>query len=89
MELVEQLAKRVIIRPTYLLLLLHTHTLPSTTRHTFIYILLDYSSESPKERDHWEDQGGKMESEWILGRLAWGGGIGFNWLRTGTGGGLL
>jgi hypothetical protein len=31
--------------------------------------------ESPKERDHWEDQGvgGKMESEWILGRLAWGG----------------
>jgi hypothetical protein len=31
--------------------------------------------ESPKERDHWEDQGvgGKMGSEWILGRLAWGG----------------
>jgi hypothetical protein len=28
--------------------------------------------ESPKERDHWEDQGvgGKMGSEWILGRLA-------------------
>jgi hypothetical protein len=37
--------------------------------------------ESPKERDHWEDQGlgGKMESEWILGRLAWGGGV--DWIR--------
>jgi hypothetical protein len=47
--------------------------------------------ESPKERDHWEDQGagGKMGSEWILGRLAWGGGIGFDCLRTGTGGRLL
>jgi hypothetical protein len=31
--------------------------------------------ESPKERDHFEDQGvgGKMGSEWILGRLVWGG----------------
>jgi hypothetical protein len=31
--------------------------------------------ESPKERDHWEDQGigGKMGSEWIFGRLAWRG----------------
>jgi hypothetical protein len=30
--------------------------------------------ESPKERDHPEDQGvgGMMGSEWILGRLAWG-----------------
>jgi hypothetical protein len=30
--------------------------------------------ESPKERDHSEDQvvGGRMGSEWILGRLAWG-----------------
>jgi hypothetical protein len=30
--------------------------------------------ESPKESDHSEDQGvgGKMVSEWILGRLAWG-----------------
>jgi hypothetical protein len=30
--------------------------------------------ESPKERAHSEDQGvgGKMGSEWILGRLAWG-----------------
>jgi hypothetical protein len=47
--------------------------------------------ESPKERDHREDQGvgGKMGSEWILGRLAWGVWIGFDWLRTGTGGGLL
>jgi hypothetical protein len=39
--------------------------------------------ESPKERDHWEDQGvdGKMGSEWILGRLAWGVCIGFDCLR--------
>jgi hypothetical protein len=45
----------------------------------------------PEERDHWEDQGvgGKMGSEWILGRLAWGVWIGFDWLRTGTDGGLL
>jgi hypothetical protein len=42
--------------------------------------------ESPKERDHLEDQGvgGKMGSEWILGRLAWWMWIGFDWLRTGT-----
>jgi hypothetical protein len=33
--------------------------------------------------------GGKMGSEWILGRLAWGVWIGFDCLRTGTGGGLL
>jgi hypothetical protein len=47
--------------------------------------------ESLKERDHLEDQGvgGKMESEWILGRLAWGLWIGFDWLRTRTGGKLL
>jgi hypothetical protein len=45
----------------------------------------------PKERDHWEDQGvgGKMGSEWILGRLASGVWIGFDWLSTGTGGGML
>jgi hypothetical protein len=45
----------------------------------------------PKERDHLEDQsvGRKMGSEWILGRLAWGVWIGFDWLKTGTGGGLL
>jgi hypothetical protein len=36
--------------------------------------------ESPKERDHRRDQGigGKMGSEWILGRLAWGVWIEFN-----------
>jgi hypothetical protein len=47
--------------------------------------------ENPKERDHWEDQGvgGKMGSEWILGRLAWGVWIGFDCFGTGTGGGLL
>jgi hypothetical protein len=33
--------------------------------------------------------GGKMGSEWILGSLAWRVWIGFDWLRTGTGGGLL
>jgi hypothetical protein len=45
----------------------------------------------PEERDHWEDQGvgGRMGSEWILGRLACGVWIGFDWLRTGTGGGML
>jgi hypothetical protein len=45
----------------------------------------------PEEIDHLEDQGvgGKMGSEWILGRLAWGVWIGFDWLRTGTSGGLL
>jgi hypothetical protein len=47
--------------------------------------------ENPKERDHSEDQGvgGKMGSEWILAILAWGVWIRFDWLRTGTGGGLL
>jgi hypothetical protein len=45
----------------------------------------------PEEKDHLEDQdvGGKMGSEWILGRLAWGVWIGFDCLRTGFGGGLL
>jgi hypothetical protein len=35
---------------------------------------------SPKERDHTENQGvgGRMGSEWILGRLAWGVWIGFD-----------
>jgi hypothetical protein len=47
--------------------------------------------ESPKEIDRMEDQGvgGKMGSKWILETLAWGVWIGFDWLRTGTGGGLL
>jgi hypothetical protein len=45
----------------------------------------------PEGRDHLEDQGvgGKMGSEWILGRLAWGVWIGSSWLGTGTGGELL
>jgi hypothetical protein len=30
-----------------------------------------------------------MGSEWILGRLAWGMFIGFDWITTGTGSGLL
>jgi hypothetical protein len=42
------------------------------------------------ERDHLKDQGldARMGSEWILGDWLglW---IGFDWLRTGTGGGLL
>jgi hypothetical protein len=33
--------------------------------------------------------GWKTGSEWILGKLAWLVWIGFDWLRTGTGGGLL
>jgi hypothetical protein len=47
--------------------------------------------ETPKEGDHLEDQGvgEKMGSVWILGRLDWGVWVGFDWLRTGTGGGLL
>jgi hypothetical protein len=47
--------------------------------------------ESPKERDHLEDQGvgDKIGSEGILKRLAWRVWIGFDCLRTGTGGGLL
>jgi hypothetical protein len=47
--------------------------------------------ESQKEKDHLEDHGvdGRMRSEWILGRLAGGVWIGSNWLRIGTGGGLL
>jgi hypothetical protein len=45
--------------------------------------------ENLKEGEHSEDKDvdGRMGSEWILGRLA--GGIGFNWLRIGTGGRLL
>jgi hypothetical protein len=33
--------------------------------------------ESPKKRDHWENQGvgGKMGSEWNFGRLEWGCGL--------------
>jgi hypothetical protein len=47
--------------------------------------------ESPKEKDHSEDQGvdGRMVTEWILGRLASGVWIGFDCLRTGSDGGLL
>jgi hypothetical protein len=48
--------------------------------------------ESPKERDHSEDQGvdGRMRSEWILGKLAVGvGWSGFNLLRLAAGGGLF
>jgi hypothetical protein len=42
-----------------------------------------------KEREHSEDQdvGGRMGSEWILGRLAWGGGCGLD--STGSGQGLV
>jgi hypothetical protein len=47
--------------------------------------------ESPKERDHWEDQGvcENLGSEWILGKLAWGVWIGFDLPREGTVGGVL
>jgi hypothetical protein len=39
-------------------------------------------------KDHLKGQGtdGRMESEWILGRLAVGVWSGFTWLRIGTGG---
>jgi hypothetical protein len=45
--------------------------------------------ENPKERDHSKDQGvdARMGSEWIVYWLGvW---IGFDWLRTGAGGGML
>jgi hypothetical protein len=47
--------------------------------------------ESPKVRDHFEDRGvgGRMGSEWTLGRLAGGVWSGFSWLRIGIVGGLL
>jgi hypothetical protein len=47
--------------------------------------------ESPKERDYWEDQGvgGNLGLEWTLRILALGVWIGFDCLRTVTGGGLL
>jgi hypothetical protein len=48
--------------------------------------------ESQKERDHSEDHslGGRMGSERILGRFAWGGlWIALDWHRKWTGGGLL
>jgi hypothetical protein len=56
-----------------------------------VFKVLMRKPESPWEGDHLEDQGvgGKMGSEWTLGRVAWGMWIGFDWLRTGTGGGLL
>jgi hypothetical protein len=64
-----------------------------TDRETgdLISLILFLESRLKEERDHWEDQGvgGKMGSEWILGRLAWGVWIEFDWLRTETGGGLL
>jgi hypothetical protein len=46
--------------------------------------------ESPKKRDHLEDQSvnERMGSEWILGRLA-GGGSETRWLRIVADGGLL
>jgi hypothetical protein len=45
----------------------------------------------PKEKEHLEDQGvgGSMVSKWMLERLVWGVWIGFDWLRIGTGSGLL
>jgi hypothetical protein len=48
-----------------------------------------FSSGSPKEKDHSEDQGvdGRTGLEWILRRLV--GGSGLSWLRIGTVGGLL
>jgi hypothetical protein len=49
------------------------------------------SEESKKEKDHLEDRGVdvRMESKWILGRLAERRWSGFSWHRIRTGGGLL
>jgi hypothetical protein len=62
-------------------------SIPFTFKSLTVKVLV----ESPKERDDLEDQGvgWKMGSEWIFEILAWGVWIGFYWLRTGTGGGLL
>jgi hypothetical protein len=45
----------------------------------------------PEERYHSEDQGvgARVGSKWILGTLALGVRIGFDWLSIGAGGGLL
>jgi hypothetical protein len=47
--------------------------------------------ESPKERDHWEDQGVRWEDgiRMDLRENSWGVWIGYDWLRAGAGGGLL
>jgi hypothetical protein len=65
-------------RKTQYLLRITTHSL-GTGRITW------HNLSTGKWTCHLEDQGvgGKMWSEWILG---W---IGFDWLRTGIGGGLL
>jgi hypothetical protein len=46
---------------------------------------------SPKVRNHWEDLvvGGRITLSWTLGRWGSMGRIGFDWLRMGSGGGLL
>jgi hypothetical protein len=52
--------------------------------------VLTFWWESPRERDHCEDQGvdGRMGRKWVLGRLlgVW---IRLDWLSIGTGGKLL
>jgi hypothetical protein len=44
-----------------------------------------------RRKENSEDQGigGRMGSEWILGRLAGGVKSGYSWLRIGAGGGLF
>jgi hypothetical protein len=39
--------------------------------------------------EDYQDVDRRMRSEWILGRVVWRMWIGFDWLRTGTGGGIL
>jgi hypothetical protein len=59
--------------------------------HNITHTRLQHGEEETEEVDEFVylGVGGKMGSEWILERLAWGVWIGFDWLRTGTSGRLL
>jgi hypothetical protein len=60
-------------------------------QNSFMLFIREKCTRFRWKRDQLEDQGvgGRMGSEWILGRLAGGVWIGFDWLRIGTVGGLL
>jgi hypothetical protein len=59
-----------------------------TSETSVNYFTWQYIPENKSEQKYYF-VGGEMGSKWILGRLAWGVWIGFDCLRTGTGGGLL